>query len=287
MTSTDRVAQAADELYQLDLGDFTARRAELAGAARAQGDRSAAEEIKVMRKPTLAAWVVNLAARADLPEIADLRRTAEQLRAAQAGLDSAALKGLTATRQADERAAVAAVVSVAQQAGVTVRDNVLAEISATLRALVADPAAEQAAVSGRLTKALSYAGFGEVDIAAAVATGGPALAEHPAPHAASDSPSAQSRREAAERLTAATAAAEQAADGVRRATESRDHAEKLRGQAHSELERLRAELNHAERNLTTAEHDLSAAESALSQAVSDNRDAEQRRHAAAAELGTV
>ena len=39
-----------------------------------------------------------------------------------------------------------------------------------MRAAVADPAAAQAVASGRLTKTLAYAGFGEVDLTAATAT---------------------------------------------------------------------------------------------------------------------
>ncbi len=48
-----------DRLYTLPLSEFTAARNELAKALRAAGDRAAADRVKGLAKPSLAAWAVN------------------------------------------------------------------------------------------------------------------------------------------------------------------------------------------------------------------------------------
>ncbi|MFV0138119.1 hypothetical protein ACLGIH_34035 [Streptomyces sp. HMX87] len=53
----------SDELYGLRPGDFTAARNERAKAARSAGDRELAEQIRRLRRPTLAAWAGNLLVR--------------------------------------------------------------------------------------------------------------------------------------------------------------------------------------------------------------------------------
>ena len=52
-----------DRLYQLPLSEFTSARDELTRRLRAEGEREKAEEIKKLRKPTAAVWVVNQLAR--------------------------------------------------------------------------------------------------------------------------------------------------------------------------------------------------------------------------------
>ena len=61
----DLAAAAVDELYGADPESFTERRTELAAAARDAGDRAAAKAIAALRRPTRAAWVVNLLSRTD------------------------------------------------------------------------------------------------------------------------------------------------------------------------------------------------------------------------------
>ena len=48
-----------DGLYQLSLQDFVARRDELARRLRDEGERASAENVKRLRKPTVAVWLVN------------------------------------------------------------------------------------------------------------------------------------------------------------------------------------------------------------------------------------
>ncbi|MGH3171885.1 MAG: hypothetical protein ACRDN0_39255, partial [Trebonia sp.] len=62
---SDRVTQAAGELYAADPDGFMQRRKELAEAARADGDKEAAKRITALRKPTRVAWILNRLSRAD------------------------------------------------------------------------------------------------------------------------------------------------------------------------------------------------------------------------------
>ena len=50
------VEQAAEELYGLPPGEFTSARDKRAKELRGDGERDAANAVKALRKPTVAAW---------------------------------------------------------------------------------------------------------------------------------------------------------------------------------------------------------------------------------------
>jgi hypothetical protein len=166
----DALDAAADELYGLPPEEFTSRRGELAKAARAAGDKAAAAEMAKLRKPTVPAWLVNLLSREAADELSELLALGEELRQAQAQLLGPRMKELSqrasaAVQQLSRRAA-----ELAGARGLAVPAAVDRDVEQTLRAALADPQAEVAVSSGRLTRALAYAGFGEVDVTAATAT---------------------------------------------------------------------------------------------------------------------
>ncbi|MFF4214587.1 hypothetical protein ACFYZE_35720 [Streptomyces sp. NPDC001796] len=86
----------ADELYALAQGDFTAASDERAKAARAAGDRELAEQIRRLRRPTLAAWASNLLVREQPDEVQRLLQLGEALRQAHKNLDGEQLRELSA-----------------------------------------------------------------------------------------------------------------------------------------------------------------------------------------------
>ena len=86
------VLEIADELYGLGLGDFTSARD--AKAKELKGTPLAAE-VKALRKPSLAAWVVNLLVRRDAEQVAQVLTVGASLREAAANLDGAELRALT------------------------------------------------------------------------------------------------------------------------------------------------------------------------------------------------
>lgn len=161
--------EAATELYRAQPGDFVNRREALTKQARSEGDRTLAQRIKAMRRPTVAAWVLNTLVQEESPTLSDLLTVGAELRAAQAMLDRDAMKELTARRQTGERAVVEEAVARFAERGEKLTPVTVTEIENTLRAAVADPAAATAVGSGQLVRALSYAGFGEVDLTSATA----------------------------------------------------------------------------------------------------------------------
>lgn len=165
----DRLAAAMEELYAADLAEFMAVRGRLVAAAKADGDAGVATEIGKLRKPSMAAWAVNLAAR-DNPQLVErLVDLGTRMRSAQSRLDTATLTGLRPDR--DQLLADAVTAAETAVAGMDRRLTPAAQqdVRATLIAALADEQATRAVASGQLTRALSYSGFGEVDLSEAVA----------------------------------------------------------------------------------------------------------------------
>ncbi|MEP7054024.1 MAG: hypothetical protein ABI912_02100 [Actinomycetota bacterium] len=216
-----------DSLYRLTPEDFVSARDSLARALRSAGDKEMSAQVKALRRPSVAAWLVNQLARERDDELDELLATGAVLRATQAAVlsgraDGAQLQALTAGRREQIDALLAAARDLAAQAD---RKNApLDAVDATLIAATADESAAAAVRSGRLVKELSYSGFGlSDDIAEAVApalrvvprqarTAPPAKSARPTKaersHTTSNKPAAEPRRDpAAERRAAAEAAA--------------------------------------------------------------------------------
>src|SRR3954447_24723926 len=160
---------AADQLYALgpeEVDGFGQRRTELAGQARSDGDRELARQISKLRKPVQAAALVNLLVRSQPAAVAELTTLAGALRDAHRHLRGSELRELSERRQQ----VLGKLTTLARKAARRpVTDSVLDQLRATFEAAIADEAAEQAVLSGRLTATLSYSGFGAVDIGDAVA----------------------------------------------------------------------------------------------------------------------
>src|SRR3546814_16382925 len=94
--------EAADELYALTLAEFTAARGAMAKQLRTQ-DRPLADRIKTLRKPSTAAWVVNVLARREHEQVSQVLEVGAALREAQASLDGDEMRALTRQRSSEER----------------------------------------------------------------------------------------------------------------------------------------------------------------------------------------
>ncbi|MFB9235177.1 hypothetical protein ACFFWC_06440 [Plantactinospora siamensis] len=263
-------ADLVERLYAAPPDGFVAARNEAVAAARAAGDPAAAREIGALRKPTVAAWLVNLLAlrRPDL--VGELVELAEALRSAQRDLRGPRLRELSAQRRDVVSALVAEARSLARAAdpGLAAAKLPLAEVEATLTAALSDVEVAQRVRSGRLVRGTSYAGFGEVPRPQLrLVTGGPDGAD-----AAGDSGSGAAAGSGA-RSGAGPSADGRAGPG-RSAAPDRA-AERQRRVA--ELGRQRRELT---RELTTAQRELRRAESEVERAAT-------RERAGAAELAEV
>jgi hypothetical protein len=162
---SDRVTGAAESLYAAGPADFTQRRKALADAARADGDKGAANRITALRKPTRVAWILNGLARADPDAPGRLATLAADLRAAAESKDGPRLRELSADRgeliDGLTSQALAAANVTDPPAGLR------EDIAATLTSALADPDTARQFAAGTLTRAAQWAGFGLVPAAGA------------------------------------------------------------------------------------------------------------------------
>jgi hypothetical protein len=288
------LADATARLYAAAPEEFIPTRTLLVAEAKAAGDTGLAREIARLRKPTVAAWAVNLAVREHPAERRRLVEVGGELRGAQARLDAAALRDLRPQREDLLARFVAAAATTAARAGRPLAPAVLEEVRGTFVAALASEEATAAVLSGTLARALAYSGLGEVDLTEAVArtTSGAVLTVVPGGAGGTDAPAAgggqQSERapdgvdeedEAlavrarADRLREAESALAAAdaglAEAITRADDARQGALEARRRVH-EVEAALAEARAEQR----------AAEEAVTEAVRARAAAQARRHTA-------
>lgn len=165
----DALGEAMQRLYAVEPDEFMALRKSVVAEVKASGDAATAKEIGQLRKPSLAAWALNIVARERVSVIEALADVGERMRGAQSRMDTAALTGMRGERDAALAALVEAAVEVAGERERRLSPAVLDTVRATGIAALADESAQSAVASGQLTRALSYSGFGEVDLSDAVA----------------------------------------------------------------------------------------------------------------------
>ena len=235
----------ASALYALAPEDFTAARDAAAKRARAAGDKAGAAALKALRRPSVSAWLVNRL-------VADHHELLEQLLAVGPSLAEAQATGRAdALRELgrQRRALVEAVTDTALQArpsSAAVRD----EVAGTLEAALADPSSADAVRSGRLVRALSYAGFGSVDLEGAVALSAATAAT------AGDGAEPRPGAGRAEQLRGTEAAAHDAAGRLDDAVRAAEIADRARVDADAGLAGAQQVVSHARAALLAAEQDL-------------------------------
>jgi hypothetical protein len=254
-----------DELYGVRPEEFTALRTELAAAAKKRGDAAAAKQISSARKPTAAAWVVNLLAHTNEDakhSLADLR---ERLRAAHAAMDGAAIRQLTA----EQRSLVDELTRAAfEGAGMTNPSATLREdVTGTLQAAVADP--DVADRLGRLTKAEQWSGFGDFGATTTVsstARSGKAATKSTPPRSRPERDRPAEDRESTREL-------EEAKSALAAAEQTKDDADDEMKSRQTDLAIARLRRDEMRQRLDDAERKLDAAEDAYGRAKQASRDA--------------
>ena len=263
MATVDDVAVA---LYALPPAEFAAARAEQVRRARADKDRDLAEAIGRLRKPTVAAWAVNLLVRRHPYEVGGLLTLGSQLLEAQAALAGQELRELDRQRHQVMAAVVRLARGFAADAGQPLSDTVALQVENTLRAAMSDGDAARAVLTGLLTTDLTSTGLEPVDVTGAVAVPEapplPDAPSRPTPMRVVPEPEVRSGR--ARKTPAAEAAREVSArDKAARDKAARDEA------ARDEAERDKAERDKAERSerrRAEAERDVEEAEAAAGEA---------------------
>lgn len=161
--------EVAAELYSLPLDTFTRVRNERADAAKAGGDAALGARIRSLKKPSVAAWVVNMLARHHADEVQQVLALGGALAEAQANLDAEELRDLGRQRHKLVTSMSRQARELATRLGRPVGPATIDEVAETLRAAMADAAAGAAVAEGLLVLPLAAVGWGSVELENAVA----------------------------------------------------------------------------------------------------------------------
>ncbi len=285
--------EIADELYGRALADFTpardARVKELKGTP-------LAARVKALRKPSTAAWVVDLLVRREAAQVDQVLSVGAALREAQEAMSAGELRTLTRQRRQVTAAVTTQARRLAAEEGLRVTEAVAEQIEATLTAAMVDEACGRAVRSGLLVAALRTTGIEPMDpadLAGALAVpdalgfhatpreaprpGPPDLRVVPDPDKAAKARAAADVRlaEATDEYDAATATHEEAAAEVDRLS-----ARSL--QIEAEIDELRRRMSELEEQSEAVEEELAEAEEVRDGAAADLRTARAERDAAQA-----
>jgi hypothetical protein len=149
-----------DRLYQLPLNEFTAARDELTKQLRAQGERERAQEIKALRKPTGAVWIVNQLARERPLDVQRLLKAGESLTKSQAKAAAGKSSPFPAARRDEHHALEQLAKSareIADRAGIG--SPAVGKATETLRAASLTAEGRDLLKRGRLSEELQPPGF--------------------------------------------------------------------------------------------------------------------------------
>jgi hypothetical protein len=246
-------------LYELRPEEFVAARDEFGRRLREAGDRAAAERVRRLRRPTVAAWAVNQVARRQPELVAELLEAGDKLRQAQrralSGLRDSGLRAAATERRKVLDRLVAAAGGVLVEAGRPPESHQEA-IAATFEAASVDGEGAGAVRDGTLDHELAApAGFGEV-------TGLELLRPPAPPPEPARPPASQGRRLGAARRRELEAArrgrddlrrkAKESARSAAGAREAADRAQQEADGAAEAAERLADEARQARRTADAA-----------------------------------
>jgi hypothetical protein len=239
-----------DALYQLPLDRFTAARNELANRLGAAGQTEAAQQVKALRKPTAAVWLVNRLAREDELEIQRLLKAGESMTKTQAKVargqsPEGFLEARREEQQALERLARAAR-KLADREGVG--SSSIVRATQTLRAAALTEEGRKLLKRGRLTEELQPPGFEAL-------TG---LTFAPRPHAQADTTDGQrgTLKEAGESLRELRTQEREFRAAARSAAREADRAEAEAQQLREHADATQSEADQASRRVEAAEAEL-------------------------------
>lgn len=236
------------------------------------GQAALASRIMALRKPSIAAWVVNVFAQERAGQLGEALALARELREAQDDLDAAALAKLGRERRLLTRKLAQAAGELAASRGERVTPSTLEAVEQSISAAFFDTVAASAVASGRLVRALAPSATA-TDVRDAVAG---ELAElEPLSAPAVDELRDRRARRDAER---AIAAAEKEQASAERELAERDAA--LR-ELRARKDELTARVSELEAQLARARADLTRAERDLPEAEQRRVDATMRADAAA------
>ena len=155
-----------DRLYSLPLAEFTPERDELAKRLRKDGDADAANAVKALKKPSVAAWAVNQVQRDRPDEVRELIDVTEELHRVYKKLSAAGARERLEEAAEMQRKLIQSLARCASQlleaGGHAPSDATLQKVADTLRAAALDADVREQLAHGRVVKEQRAAGFGPV-----------------------------------------------------------------------------------------------------------------------------
>jgi DNA repair exonuclease SbcCD ATPase subunit len=275
-----------DDLYRLLPGEFVAARDAKAAELRGAGDRAGAAAVKALRRPSLAAWLVNWLAHERAEDLGRLLEVGAALRDAQEHLAADAMRQLSRQRHQVVAAVATSAYQAATDAGLAVSDQAKRELEATLNAGLVDAGAAAELQAGHLTAALDGTGFGPGQAGTVAKPSSPPPAP-PAPPAPSDHDEEAKLEEHRRRLEAAEQATRAADSGVEAARAAADDHQRVRAELDAKSDELALSLKDLQQQLAATTTARDAAADEVRRAEDDVREAEARAVAARAELEQV
>lgn len=278
----------ADRLYAEPPAGFTAARD---AAAREVGtgegaDKELAARVKALKKPSIAAWTINLLVRRDADQIDEVLRLGESLRAAAESMAGDELRLLTRQRRQLTHALAGTARDLAREEGARLTDSVVDQVEGMLTAAMLDPVAARVVRTGLVLTAFTSTGVSDLDVEAVCAVPEALGAEgHRATATQRQAPALhlvpeddRLRREAAEeKLDAATRT-------VAEAREELDHVEANVRNLHARRLQLQGDIDELRRRLAALEDDVDGVDEDLEEAESAREDAAAVLEGAEAEL---
>lgn len=289
---TESLLAVADELYGLPAAEFTAARD---AAAKSEEDRGLSTRIKALRRPTAAAWAVNLLVRREAEQIDQVLAVAESLRAAAEAMDGEELRALTRQRRQLTAALATTARSLAREQGVTLSTATTEQVEGMLTAAMLDPVAARVVRSGLVVTAFGSTGLEDLDPASvcavpeAVEGDGAPVEWHRAPGVAAPGarPALSVVPDDEVRLEAARERVEEATVELAAAEERLDHVEAIERTLSARRLQLQGEIDELRRRLAGLEDDVDAVddqaeenEAAKAEAVAEVEAARAEREAA-------
>ena len=158
MPNDDRRSEA-DDLYTLPLDQFTTARGELSQGLKAEGDAEEAKRVAKLRKPSVAAWALNRAARSN-PKLVD--RLIDSHKMLRKAGSRQAVEEASITRRQAVAALTDAAMTELDKGSLQTRDR----ITRTLLAVATDAEGEADLAAGALVRELepSGGGWGEMEL---------------------------------------------------------------------------------------------------------------------------
>jgi hypothetical protein len=285
----------ADDLYALSLAEFTPARD--AKAKELKGT-DLAKEVKALKKPSLAGWVVNLLVRHEPEQVDQVLQVGAALREAQASMSGDELRQLTRQRRQLTAAVTTVARRLAREHGQKVTEAVAGQVEATLTAAMVDEECAKAVRSGLLLGPLASTGVDSVELDRAVAlpdalgflatthdAGGTAKPDlHVVPDPDRDEKALAAAREA---LADADAEVAEAGEGLEAAQGQLSDLEARSMQIQAEIDELKRKIAELEEQADGVDEELGEAEEAKAEAEEALAEATRTRDAAARALAKL